>query len=417
LRSTREEPSLVLEPARQLRPARARRPRPTQSITPASNPEHAPARIHFAGSRALTLGVEIELQLLDPVTLELCSRATELLRTTYDLPHVKPELYQSMIELCTGICIDAHQAEHCLADELPKLMGKADRLGIAVAGTACHPFSKYTACEPTRDQRYDQLIERNQWLTRRMAVCGLHVHLGMRSGEECIRFLNAFHNFLPHLLALSASSPFWQEQDTGLASCRPTVYASLPTAGHPYELSDWPEFERVCDAATRSGSIRSLKDLWWDIRPSPRYGTLEIRVCDAPATLKEVIAITAFVQLLALLIADNAERGSAPSCAPPRWVIRENKWRAMRYGLDAEILVDGAGAIMPLRGAILGLLEAVEPDARKLGYQQHLRTIEQVLSHGNSSARQRKVLYAQRSYREVMRHNMREFTAGAPIWS
>jgi carboxylate-amine ligase len=372
-------------------------------------------RVHFRKSRPLTLGVEIELQLIDPANLQLVARAIELLRACYKLAHLKPEFYQSTIELCTGVCRDVHGVGASFLKDVEALSAMASALEIALAMTGCHPITPYSDCRLMPGQRYRELIDRNQWLTRRMTVYGLHVHLGMRSGEECIRFYNGFHNYLPHLLALSASSPFWQGHDTGLATCRPTTYAALPTAGQSYELGSWSEFEDISHALARTGSIGSLKDLWWDMRPSPNFGTLEIRICDAPATLAETLAITAFIHLLALLMAQRFQSLETPM-APPNWIMRENKWRAMRFGLDAELLTDAAGNVRPLKEEIEELLEAMAPDIERLGYHDYVTTLRQVLIGGNSAARQRSVLLATGSMEQVVTHNVREFERGHPVW-
>jgi glutamate---cysteine ligase / carboxylate-amine ligase len=373
-------------------------------------------RIEFQQSEAFTLGVEIELQLIDPLTLSLVPRAEELIAACAHVAGIKSEFHRSTVELCTGVCADVHDVERSLARDISELLRSAAALEVSLASTGCHPFSKYLDCSITRSKRYDQVLERHQWLSRRMAVYGLHVHIGMRSGEDCIRFHNSFLRYLPHLLALSASSPFWQGVDTGLASCRPTAYEALPTAGNPYQLRDWQEFEELCSVLLKCGSIQSFKDLWWDVRPSPRYGTLELRVCDGPATFAETLAITAFIHLLARTIDDRTRQTGVIVAPPPRWMVRDNKWRAMRHGLDAEIIIDTSGATKPLRDDLSELLDALSPLAAKLGYEAHVAMLRRTIREGNSSMRQRAILASRGSIEDVVRFNVAEFCAGAPHW-
>jgi carboxylate-amine ligase len=374
------------------------------------------SRIAFQHSEAFTLGVEIELQLIDPFTLGLVPKAEELIAACAHVAGIKSEFHRSTVELCTGVCADVHDVEMSLARDISELLRSAALLDVGLASTGCHPFSKYLDCSITRSKRYDQVLERHQWLSRRMTVYGLHVHIGMRSGEDCIRFHNSFLRYLPHLLALSASSPFWQGVDTGLASCRPTAYEALPTAGNPYQLHDWQDFEELCSVLLKSGSIQSLKDLWWDVRPSPRYGTLEVRVCDGPASFAETLAITAFIHLLAHSIDERTRQTGVVIAPPPRWMVRDNKWRAMRHGLDAEIIIDSSGATRPLRDDLSALLDALSPLSAKLGYESHVAMLRRTIKDGNSSMRQRAILASGGSIEDVVRLNVAEFCTGAPHW-
>lgn len=369
--------------------------------------------LEFITNGELTLGVEIELQIIDPATGTLVSRAEEMIDANPDI--VKPEFYLSTIEINTGICKDAHAARSDLGKKIDYIKQLAAKMGVAFATTGCHPSARYADSTITPTERYQKLIDRNQWMTRRMTVYGLHVHIGMRDGDECIRFNNFFLNFLPHLLALSASSPFWQGEDTGLASCRPSTYEALPTAGQPYFIKNWQEFNTLYKSLLACGSIHSIKDLWWDLRPSPNYGTLEIRVCDGPATLAEAIAITAYIHALSHWFRDNGEwlEQVAP---PPYWVCRENKWRVMRHGLNADMVLGTAGKTKPIRQDIEDWLEKLAPYIETLGYQKEVTLIRDICAKGNSAERQRHV-YNTSGIEAVVQHNMKEFSAGEPIFS
>jgi carboxylate-amine ligase len=371
--------------------------------------------IYFRSNGVLTLGVEIELQLIDAASHSLCSRAAEVLERTAHIEKIKPEFYLSTIEINTDKCNTVQNAEEDLMQTIRLLQFSTKNMGIEFATTGSHPFSKYCDWIISPTERYQELIDRNQWLTRRMSVYGLHVHLGMASGEECIRFNNFFMYFLPHLLALSSSSPFWQGIDTGLSSCRPTTYESLPTAGQPYHVRKWQDFEHLYKTLKLCGSIKSLKDLWWDLRPSPSFGTLEIRVCDGTATLAETVAIVAFIHTLAHWFADNGGWLESVAC-PPYWLSRENKWRAMRYGLDAELVMNTDGKTKLMREDINEWLEKLHPYIEKLQYQNYFSTLETIMASGTSSERQKKVLSQTGCYKEVVRHNVNEFLTQVPLY-
>jgi len=372
--------------------------------------------IAFQPGGVLTLGVEIELQIIDPDTLNLTSRSEELLKAGSAMKKLKQEFYLSTVEINTDKCNTVQEVEEDLSGSLDTLIPLGEKLGVQFATTGCHPFSRYADCVITPSSRYNELIDRNQWLTRRMTVYGMHVHIGMKSGDDCIRFNNFFLHFIPHLLALSASSPFWQGEDTGLASCRPTTYEALPTAGQPYQLRSWGEYENLYHTLKKCHAIGSLKDLWWDIRPSPKFGTLEIRVCDGLATLEETTAVVAFVHLLAHWFTDHGNwMEHVPS--PPRWLSRENKWRVMRYGLDAELVTNLEGDIKVIRQDIEEWLEKLSPYIDRLNYYSYIKTLRDICARGNSSMRQRTVFEETKSLQEVAKHNIREFIERSPQWS
>jgi carboxylate-amine ligase len=370
----------------------------------------------FCSNGVLTLGVEIELQLIDLASLNLTPKAEEILKKAALLTKkIKQEFYLSTVEINTNKCDSVFEVEKDLSQSFAQISEISDPLGIGFSTTGCHPFSRYADCLITPSLRYNDLIDRNQWLTKRMTVYGLHVHLGMKSGEEAIRFNNFFLNFIPHLLALSASSPFWEGRDTGLASCRPTTYESLPTAGHPYRVKNWKEFEQLCETLKKCKAINSLKDLWWDIRPSPSYGTLEIRVCDGMATLAETLGVVAFIHLLASWFSDNGNwLEQIPT--PPLWLARENKWRAIRHGLDADLVVNLEGKTRPIKEDISEWLEKLKVYERKFCYQKYLQTLQEVIQKGNSTSRQLKIYAKTNSPEDVAKFNTEEFLARKPIW-
>lgn len=374
------------------------------------------ATLPFHSKGHLTLGIEIEVQLLDPKTLDLKPVATELFARTAGNAKIKPEIFQSMAEINTGICRTVHDAKADLAPTIAELKAAAESIGALVATTGTHPFAKYSDRKLYAAERYAQLIDRNQWIARRLMIFGLHVHLGMRDGDTCIRLNNFLLHLLPHFLALSASSSYWQGEDTGLASCRATIFESCPTAGHPCHVTNWREFSELCTALIKSRAIASHKDLWWDIRPSPDFGTLEIRCCDGLATLSEMLSLVAFIHALAHWYEDHVDY-HAEILGPYTWMMRENKWRAARYGLEADIIASGEADLVPLRDDIRAWLKRIEPQIERLGYAGYIQGLERTLTEGASHVRQRHVFARTGSLLEVARHNVREFSTNKAFYA
>ncbi|WP_377584754.1 carboxylate-amine ligase [Ohtaekwangia kribbensis] len=378
-----------------------------------SNIVHLP---FHSSKQELSMGIELELQVLDQKNLLLTPRAAEIIEL---IKHdaFKQEFFQSTIEIITGVCSDVQVAEQDLKHSLQKARHATSQLGLTLASTGTHPLADYRDRLVTPSPRYHELIDRNQWLIRRMAVYGMHIHLGMKSGEDCIRFNYFFMHVLPHILSLSGSSPFWQGMYTGLSSCRPTTYEALPTAGMPYLVKDWKEFQKLYHFLLRSKAIQSMKDLWWDIRPSPQIGTLELRFCDEPATLTEVLGIASFVHALAHWFRDHQEEWTKSHTPLKRWIFRENKWRAMRYGLDAEIVTSKNGKTTLLRKDIKNWLRLVEPYIKQLNYGQYISVIENIIKKGNSSDRQHRVFEKTSDLMEVVKLNVSEFESEIPNWN
>jgi carboxylate-amine ligase len=362
------------------------------------------------------MGIELELQVLDQKNLLLTPRASEIIELVKN-DAFKQEFFQSTIEIISGVCSDVHAAESDLKNSLQKARQATAQLGLTLASTGTHPLADYRDRLITPSPRYHELIDRNQWLIRRMAVYGMHIHLGMRSGEDCIRFNYFFMHVLPHILSLSGSSPFWQGMYTGLSSCRPTTYEALPTAGMPYLVKDWKEFQKLYHFLLRSKAIQSMKDLWWDIRPSPQIGTLELRFCDEPATLAEVLGIASFVHALAHWFRDHQEEWTKSHTPLKRWIFRENKWRAMRYGLQAEIVTSKNGKTTLLHKDIKNWLRAVEPYIKQLNYGRYISVIENILEKGNSSDRQHRMFEKTSDLMEVVKLNVSEFESETPNWN
>jgi carboxylate-amine ligase len=234
--------------------------------------------------------------------------------------------------------------------------------------------------------------------------------VGVRSAEKAIAIGNALNAYIPHFLALSASSPFWEGRDTGMASSRSTVFESLPTAGLPYQLSGWAEFEEFMGTLVAAQAITSIREVWWDIRPHPDFGTVELRICDGIPTLTEVTALAAMAQSLVHWLDTRIDRGEQLP-VPRGWVVRQNKWRAARHGLDADIIIDDEGKRLPLRQAVEDLVEVLSPVAAELHCGDELRLNLATLTHGASYERQRRVVTAGGSLADVVDALVAEFEA------
>ena len=371
-------------------------------------------RIAFRGSPRPTVGVELELQLLDPETMNLVAGAPAILQRTADRAHVKAELIESTIELNTDVCEDIAAVRRDLAERIEQLLVVADELGYQVACVGTHPFSKWVEQRITDSERYRRLVEQCQWPARRLMIFGVHVHVGIESGEKAIAISNGLTTYLPHLLALSASSPFFNGADTGLASCRSKIFESLPTAGLPYRLLNWAEFQRLMITLVSAKAIESIREIWWDVRPHPHFGTIEVRICDGLPTLDEVIAVTALVQALVVWLGDQYDEGMYLPLHR-HWIVRENKWRAARWSTEAEIIVDEDGNLERLDESLARLVESVTPVARRLGSDAELQRVGAMLGGDLSYRRQRSIYRETGDYTAVMKALVREFRENAPV--
>ena len=276
-----------------------------------------------------------------------------------------------------------------------------------------HPFSHPHEQTISPDPRYSKLIEDMQWPARRLQIFGVHFHVGVRSAEKSIVVANALQLHLAHLLSLSASSPFWEGHDTGLASSRVQVFEGLPTAGLPPVIADWADFEQFMHTLVAAKAITTIREVWWDVRPHPTFGTVELRICDGIPTLKEVGAIGALVQCLVQRIDEQIDAG-VPVVPPREWTVRQNKWLAARYGLDAKLIVDDEGDRLTARDSIRQLVSDLLPTARTLGCERELNDIEEMLVIGSSYTRQRAIVAGGGSLRDVVTSLAREFLTDTP---
>jgi len=370
--------------------------------------------VEFTPSPRRSLGVEVELGIVDILTGELVPASNEIIDALLvnhpgadEHPTAKHELFLSTIEIITGVCMTPAEAHADLSATVKEIQAYLHPRGLALMGGGVHPFADPKSLVRSPSERYDALVERVQWPARRLQIHGVHFHVGVGSKEKAIQIMNQLINYLPHFVAISAASPFWEGEDTGLASVRTKIFEAMPTAGLPSHFRDWGAFETFIDTMLATNSIGSIREIWWDIRPHVVYGTLEFRMSDGMATLREVASLAALAQCLVEYLDQAIEAGRKPP-EPVGWVVRENKWRAARFGLDA-VLVSEDGATRPLRADIERLIEELRPIAVSLNCVEELEGLRQPLEHGASYERQRALINRGGTLRDVVTQLVDEF--------
>jgi len=354
---------------------------------PASNPA---APIDFAPSPRPTLGVEWEFALVDQHTRDLSNEATAVIAEIGESPRVHNELLRNTVEVVTGICGSAGEA----IEDLRATLGPARRIvrdrGMELFSAGTHPFAQWSSQKLTDAPRYAELIRRTQWWGRQMLIWGVHVHVGISSAKKVMPIMSSLLQYYPHLLALSASSPWWGGEDTGYASNRAMMFQQLPTAGLPFQFQTWTEFEGFVHDQKKTGVIDRMNEIRWDIRPSPHLGTLEVRVCDGVSNLRELGALVALTQCLIVDLDRRLDAGETLPTMPP-WHVQENKWRAARYGLDAVIILDADSNERLVTDDLADLLTRLEPVATSLECATELAAVADIPRRGASYQRQRRV--------------------------
>ncbi len=301
------------------------------------------ARIDFAPSPRPSIGVEWEFALVDAQTRDLSNEATAVIAEIGENPHVHKELLRNTVEVVTGICDTTGEAIEDLRQTLRSARRIVRDRGMELFSAGTHPFARWSAQKLTDAPRYAELIKRTQWWGRQMLIWGVHVHVGISSANKVMPIMTSLLKYYPHLLALSASSPWWGGEDTGYASNRAMMFQQLPTAGLPFHFQTWTEFEGFVYDQKKTGIIDHMNEIRWDIRPSPHLGTLEVRVCDGVSNLRELGALVALTHCLIVDLDHRLDAGETLPTMPP-WHVQENKWRAARYGLDAVIILDADSA-------------------------------------------------------------------------
>ncbi len=359
----------------------------------------------FGASDPYTLGVEEEYMLLDGETFDLVQHIDTVLAAVHGHelePRINAELMQSVLEIATPVCRTAADVEEQLRKIRGYVIETARTQGLRVGSAGTHPFSLLERQRITARDRYRNLVDQLQYVARRELIFGMHVHVAVDDPEKAIQVVNGLLNHLGQLLALSASSPFWRGEPTGLSSSRQMVFAAFPRSGPPPRFRDYADYAEVVGQLEKTGCIADYTHIWWDIRLHPRLGTIEIRICDATTRLEDVVALTAYCQALVKHYCEQYERGEGiPSYH--RILTTENKWLAARYGLEAPVmdLTTGKRNRLPVAQLIRRTLKEIEPHARELGSERELEGIQQILARGSGADRQLRIFNANRDIVEV----------------
>ncbi len=339
-----------------------------------------------------TLGIEEEFQIVDPKSRELRSHVSEFLEEGKMIlgEKIKPEMIQSMIEVGTGICANIHEARSDISRLRCIISSLARDKGLEIVAASTHPFSHWQDQKIFDDERYRFLVEEIQMVARSLLIFGLHVHVGIPDPERAIHIMNAARYFLPHVLALSTSSPFWLGHNTGLKSYRSEVFKKFPRTDIPDHFDSHASFQRYVDLLVKTGCIDNGKKIWWDVRPHPFFPTLEFRICDIPTRVDDTIAIAGLFQAIVCKLNRLIEKNLGFRLYR-RMLVQENKWRAVRYGLDGKMIDFGKQKEVPVRDLILELLEFVDDVLDDLDSRKEVEHIHTILQRGTSADAQLRV--------------------------
>ena len=354
----------------------------------------------FDGTR-YSVGVEEELMIVDGSSGALVSAINSILGEEPPSGEIKPELLESVLEIATSPCADIRSVgEELLAlRQIVRDRAHAKDLAIGAAGT--HPFARWEDQRVVSDDRYRGLVHSLGFVARQELVFGMHVHVGMDDPEVAIRVANGLRPHVPTLIALAANSPFWRGEPTGLMSSRVPIFRAFPRVGLPPRYDDWEDYQRRVGLLTASGVIEDYTYLWYDVRPHPRLGTIEVRAMDSQTHVEHTVALSALVLSLVKSLAEApASHGRVPE--PPWEVIDENRWLAARHGLDAELIDPAGGERRSVRDITSALLDELAPHARELSCETELDGVRELLSSGNGALRQQMVFQANRDLRELV---------------
>lgn len=361
----------------------------------------------FGASEPYTLGVEEEYMLLDPESFDLVQHIEMVLDAIQGdelASRLNAELMQSVLEIATPVCRTAGDVMRELQTLRGYVRDVARAQGLRVGSAGTHPFSLFERQRITAKDRYHALIDQLQYVARRELIFGMHIHVAVDDPDKAIQIVNGLLPHLAPLLALSASSPFWRGEPTGLASSRQIVFSAFPRSGPPPRFRDYEDYASVVGQLERTGCIADYTHIWWDIRPHPKWGTIEVRICDAVTRLEDAVGIAAYCQALVKQLSERYDAGEEiPSYH--RILTSENKWLAARYGLDAPVmdLATGSRIRSPIAKLVRRTLRDLEPHARELGSERELEGIAALLSRGTSAERQLRVYNANRDIVEVVR--------------
>ncbi len=360
--------------------------------------------LRFTPNATPTVGVELELGLVDSETMELKSVIKEIMKA---LPPdtasaYKQELMQSVVEITTGVCKTVDDAKTDLTGKLRKLQAVTDRLDTRLWWGATHPISHWREQQVSPDARYEDLVNLLQQMARRLVTFGLHVHVGVDSGDKAVMICDRMMQHLPTLLALTCSSPYWECHDTGLHSYRSKIMEGLPTAGLPTLMRNWSEYAWLVRHMVETGFINTIREIWWDIRPHHAFGTVEVRVCDMPGNLDDVLAVTALIQSLVKALSDEIDRGTYQHDCHPM-MVRQNKWRACRFSTQAQLVNSYTFEVHTVSETVKLLIDKLTPTAEELGCLHYLKDTQRIADSPSWAQRQCDILKETNDPKEIVR--------------
>ena len=351
------------------------------------------AKLEFTPNASPTIGVELELGIVHGETFQLESGCSRMIgRLPVDVANeVKHELMQCCVEVISGVCHTVGDARGDLSAKLRQVEQAADAEGLRLWWGATHPFGLWEDQHVTDTPRYHNLMQLLQELARRMITFGLHVHVGVDTGDKAVMICDRIMQHLPTLLALSASSPYWQTRDTGLHSHRSKLMEGLPTAGLPTLMRNWSEYVWLVNHMVETGFINTIREIWWDVRPHHNFGTVEVRVCDMPGSLDHVCGLTALIQCLVKKLSDEIDEGTYQfDCHP--MMVRQNKWRAARYGMSAKLVHARDYRVQPVTQIACDLVDRLRNVAQDLGCEADLLYVKEITQGEGWADRQRSVM-------------------------
>jgi carboxylate-amine ligase len=355
---------------------------------------------HFVGPR-YTVGIEEELMILDPSSFDLVNAIDSILGGEPASGEIKPEFLESVLEIATVPCPTVPAVAQELAELRAVARDRAQARNLRVGAAGTHPFARWEDQRVVSDDRYRGLVRSLGFVARQELVFGMHVHVGMADPEEAVYVANGLRPHIPLLIALSANSPLWRGEPTGLMSSRVPIFRAFPRVGLPPRFEDWADFARRVTTLTDSGVIEDYTFLWYDVRPHPRLGTIEIRAMDSQTRVEHTVALSAFVISLVKLLTEEFRAG-VPAPDPPWEILDENRWLAARHGLEAELVDHTSARRTGVRERTASLLERIAPHASELGCAEELEGIHDLLRAGNGALRQQMVYEANHDLRELM---------------
>lgn len=377
-------------------------------------------QIPFASSERSSVGIEWELALVDSDSGDLRQVAETVLEAVRPLgggehPHIRQELLLNTIEVVSGVCRTVGEAGRDLQKSIDEIRRVTDPLRVELMCAGTHPFARWTHQKVTDEERYATLIDRTQWWGRQMLIYGVHVHVGIEDRDKVLPISRALLTYFGHFQALSASSPFWGGKDTGYASNRALMFQQLPTAGLPFQFETWDQLEGYVADMLHTGVIDVFDEIRWDLRPSPKFGTLEMRICDGLPSLAEVLSLAALTHCLVEYFSGELDAGrELPTI--PEWFAQENKWRAARYGMEAILILDKSGHEDLIVNDLARTITMLEPVAERLGCVAELNGLNDIVAAGASYQRQRAVAANNPGGLDiVVRLLVEEMRAGHPL--